>query len=64
MNQTKTHILWKKYSLLSKAKKNKLLEEEIKKFQVAYFFTTPLCGLQNLTPKKIFIQMDETYRSF
>jgi hypothetical protein len=45
-------------------KKNKLLEEGIKKYQVAWFFTTPLCGLQNLNQKKIFIQMDEAYRSF
>jgi hypothetical protein len=44
-------------------KKNKLLEEEIKKYQVAWFFTTPLRGLQNLTQNKIFIQMDEAYRS-
>ena len=47
-----------------KDKKNKLLEEEIKKFQVASFFATPFCGLQNLAQKKIFVQMDETYRSF
>lgn len=47
-----------------KSKKNKLLEEEIKKYQVACFFTTPFCGLQNLAQKKIFIQMDEAYRSF
>jgi len=47
-----------------KKRRNKLLEEEIKKYQLACFFTTPLCGLQNLTQKKIFVQMDEAYRSF
>lgn len=45
-------------------KTNKVLEEEIKKYQIISFFTTPFYGLQNLTQKKIFIQMDEGYRSY
>ena len=44
-------------------KSNPPLEAAIKQYQVAWFFTTPLSGLQNLPQKKIYIQMEEGYRA-
>lgn len=49
-------------SLVS-SRSNKALEEEIKRYQLAWFFRRPLSGLQNLSHKKIFLQVDEGYRA-
>ncbi|WP_276482369.1 hypothetical protein [Paraflavitalea pollutisoli] len=47
---------------LVRKKCNKTLEAEIRKFQVAQWFSRPYSRLQHVGQQKIFIQMDEVYR--